>query len=257
MSGLDYLLGVGASIIANFLSALAGGGSGLFLLPALLFLSIPFQTALATHKIATVGLGLSASSRHWRERLVEPRFCLWLVLFGTPGVVIGALIATSIPEQIARIALGFLILSLAMLAPIIAKPTTQSQTERHTALWWLVGAGGVFAIGVLNGALSSGSGLFFTFWLVYWFKKTFTEALSYTMIVSSLVYNSIGAVVLGLEVSVNWGFVIALTVGAVIGGYTGSSVSLRKGDGFIKRVFTISCVLIGASLIYSGMESVL
>jgi hypothetical protein len=38
----EYLVGFAASVIANSLSALADGVSGLFLLPALLFLSTPF-----------------------------------------------------------------------------------------------------------------------------------------------------------------------------------------------------------------------
>ena len=76
MSGLDYLLGVLASFAANFPSASAAEGSGLFLLLALLLLGMPFQTMLATHKIATVGLGFVASTRHWREKLVNPCFCL-------------------------------------------------------------------------------------------------------------------------------------------------------------------------------------
>ena len=53
------------SLIANLLSALAGGGAGLLQLPALLMLGLPFPTALATHKIASVALGAGASIRHW------------------------------------------------------------------------------------------------------------------------------------------------------------------------------------------------
>ena len=44
-------LGLGLiAIIANALSAFAGGGAGLVQLPALILLGLPFASALATHK---------------------------------------------------------------------------------------------------------------------------------------------------------------------------------------------------------------
>ena len=55
------------SLIANMFSAFSGGGAGLVQLPALIFLGLPFGVALATHRIASVALGLGATVRHLRE----------------------------------------------------------------------------------------------------------------------------------------------------------------------------------------------
>jgi hypothetical protein len=49
------------SLVANAFSALAGGGAGLLQFPALLWLGLPFAVALATHKVATVALGVGAA----------------------------------------------------------------------------------------------------------------------------------------------------------------------------------------------------
>ena len=46
------------SFISNTFSAISGGGAGLIQLPALILSGIPYYQALATHKIATVALGL-------------------------------------------------------------------------------------------------------------------------------------------------------------------------------------------------------
>ena len=59
----QIVLGI-VSILSNFISALSGGGAGLIQLPALLFLGLPFPKALATHKVASVALGLGASIPH-------------------------------------------------------------------------------------------------------------------------------------------------------------------------------------------------
>jgi uncharacterized membrane protein YfcA len=59
----DPLLQLGlfvAALVANLLSALAGGGAGLVQLPVLILLGLPFPVALATHKVASVALGLGA-----------------------------------------------------------------------------------------------------------------------------------------------------------------------------------------------------
>ncbi|MEJ2687355.1 MAG: TSUP family transporter, partial [Gammaproteobacteria bacterium] len=70
----DQLLLLLISLGANLLSAFSGGGAGLVQLPALIFLGLPFVVALATHKVATVALGIGASLRHLRERSLERNF---------------------------------------------------------------------------------------------------------------------------------------------------------------------------------------
>ena len=163
MNASEFALGILASFTANLLSALAGGGSGLFLLPALLLLDIPFPIALASHKIATVGLGVGAASRHWQEHTVTAKFCLYLLVVGGPGVALGAQLATAIPEQLAELILGSLILGLGVISHRFDRTPgtiTRSYSERTNLL---IGGGGLFVIGVLNGVLTSGTGLLFTF----------------------------------------------------------------------------------------------
>ena len=60
MELIEQLLLFVVSTVANTFSAYAGGGAGLLQLPALIFLGLPFAIALATHKIASVALGIGA-----------------------------------------------------------------------------------------------------------------------------------------------------------------------------------------------------
>lgn len=55
------------SLIANTLASLAGGGAGLLQFPLLIFLGLPFGVALATHKLASVALGLGAAYTHLKS----------------------------------------------------------------------------------------------------------------------------------------------------------------------------------------------
>ena len=112
LPGADHLLLFVASFIANGFSALSGGGAGLIQFPMLIFLGLPFGVALATHKVATVFLGVGATVRHWKESHLERRFTLAVLGAGVPGVVLGAATILHVPERPATLALGILTLGL-------------------------------------------------------------------------------------------------------------------------------------------------
>ncbi len=100
------------SLFANLFSALSGGGAGLIQLPALIFLGLPFGLALATHKVATIALGLGATARHLKDNKIERDLAFIMLLAGLPGVILGASIILQIPGAIAEKALGVLTICL-------------------------------------------------------------------------------------------------------------------------------------------------
>ena len=80
-------------------SAFAGGGAGLLQLPVLIFLGLPFGIALATHKIASVALGVGATIRHLREGGLRRRIVLYILASGLPGDVLGARLILQVPGR--------------------------------------------------------------------------------------------------------------------------------------------------------------
>ncbi len=247
----DQLILFAASLAANFLSALSGGGAGLIQFPVLIFLGLSFGTALATHKVASVALGLGATLRHLKESHLERRFALIILGAGLPGVVLGALTILQVPERAATLALGWLTLGLGVYS--VFKPQLgQTYAPRHqhgTGL--LIGMAGLFVVGVLNGSITSGTGLFLTIWLIRWFGLDYTRALAYTLILCGLVWNGTGALVLGVIGTVAWHWMPALLAGSLLGGYLGSHLAIRKGNLWIKRSFEIVTILIGLKLIFA------
>jgi uncharacterized membrane protein YfcA len=90
VNGLEHALLFLVSLIANLFSAFSGGGAGLIQLPVLIFPGFPFVVALATHKVASVALGIGATTRHLREGPLERRLVTPILAFGLPGVIVGA-----------------------------------------------------------------------------------------------------------------------------------------------------------------------
>ncbi len=244
----DQILLFFVSLLANTFSALAGGGAGLIQLPALIFLGLPFPVALATHKIASVALGVGATMRHWRERTIDYHFSFFILVAGLPGVVIGASVILFVPDRTAELALGALTLGLGIYS--FVKPdlgTTHEPCHRDIA-GYLLGGAVLLCIGVLNGSLTSGTGLFVTLWLVRWFGLDYRSAVTYTLILVGLFWNGTGAATLGMLGNIQWDWLPALLLGSVLGGYLGAHYALSKGNRVIKRAFEIVTLLIGVKL---------
>lgn len=245
----DQVLIFVISLLANAFSALSGGGAGLIQLPALIFLGLPFGIALATHKLASVALGVGATIRHLRESHLEREFALFMIIAGIPGVILGASVILRVPDRAAQVALGILTMGLgiySIFSPRLGQQYTPVHRDRQG---YLVGGISLFIIGVLNGSLTSGTGLFATLWLIRWFGMDYKRAVAYTLILVGMFWNGTGAITLGILGEIYWPWLPALLLGSVIGGYLGAHLAIVKGNRVIKRAFEAVTLLIGLKLI--------
>ncbi|MEJ2322881.1 MAG: sulfite exporter TauE/SafE family protein, partial [Gammaproteobacteria bacterium] len=114
---------------------------------------------------------------------------------------------------------------------------------------YLVGGVALFLIGVLNGSLTSGTGLFVTLWLIRWFGLDYKRAVAYTLVLVGVFWNGTGALTLGLLGDIKWSWLPALIAGSLLGGYAGAHLSITKGNRWIKRGFETVTILVGLKLI--------
>jgi uncharacterized membrane protein YfcA len=237
------------SLVANTFSALSGGGAGLIQLPVLIFLGLPFGIALATHKVATIALGIGATARHLKDSHVERQFAIFMVMAGVPGVIVGASFILRIPDRHAQIALGLLTLGLGIYSFISPQLGQHHRPKHRDSRGYLFGGIVLFLIAILNGSLTSGTGLFVTLWLIRWFGMDYKHAVAYTLMLVGLFWNGAGAITLGILGEIYWLWIPALLLGSVIGGYLGAHLSIVKGNKLIKRSFEVVTLLIGLKLI--------
>ena len=237
------------SLVANIFSAFAGGGAGLLQFPILIFLGLPFGVALATHKIASVALGVGATVRNLREGSLHGRLTLSILLFGLPGVILGANVILFVPDRHAEIALGLLTVGLGLYS--LFKPSLGQESRPMPAAGWryAVGGGVLFLIGIFNGSLTSGTGLFVTLWLVGWFGLDYQRAVAHTLVLVGLFWNGSGAITLAILGDPQWSWLPALLLGSVLGGYAGAHLAITRGNRWIKRAFEVITLLVGAKLI--------
>ncbi len=239
-----------ASLLANLFSAFSGGGAGLIQLPVLIFLGLPFGVALATHKIASVALGVGATVRHLKEGGLERQFVIFMLLAGIPGVILGASLILKVPDRIAEVSLGLLTLGLgfySILSPSLGQDYAPIHRNRRGMA---IGSAGLFLIGVINGSLTSGTGLFVTLWLVRWFGLDYRRAVAHTLVMVGVFWNGSGAVTLSLLGDVRWAWLPVLLLGSLLGGYLGAHLAIAKGNRWIKRGFEVVTLLVGTKLVW-------
>jgi uncharacterized membrane protein YfcA len=250
VNGLEHVALFVVSLVANLFSAFSGGGAGLIQLPVLIFLGLPFAIALATHKVASVALGIGATLRHLKEGGLERRLVIQILAFGLPGVVLGASVILQVPERPAEVALGILTAGLGLyswLNPGLGQDMRQVNRDQRGVV---IGGTVLFAIGALNGSLTSGTGLFVTLWLVRWFGLDYRRAIAYTLILVGVFWNGTGALTLGILGEIRWSWLPALLLGSLLGGYLGAHLAIKSGNRLIKRAFEIVTLLVGLKLIW-------
>lgn len=249
MDYTEHLLLFLIAVVANWFSALAGGGAGLIQLPILIFLGLPFSLALATHKVATVALGLGATARHLKEKHIIPKILVLILIAGIPGVILGAYWIIDIDDRIAEIVLGLLTLSLALYSVMKPELGLKSTQIHRDTKGIVIGALGLFIIGVSNGALSAGSGLFVTLWMVYWFGLDYRLAVAHTLIAVGLGWNASGAITMTMMAEVKWDWLPALILGSLVGGYLGANSSIKAGNAWIKRIYETVTFIVAIKLL--------
>ena len=246
---IEQLIVLVAALIANTFSALAGGGAGLIQFPALLFLGLPFSVALATHKVASVALGIGATVRYLKEDMVQKQFAVFMLLVGVPAVILGSFIAIELPDTLAKKILGMLTMSLGIYSMFQSQLGQLHTPKNQDKRGLIVGGAWLFFIGFLNGSIASGTGLFATILLVKWFGFDYKSAVAYTLIVVGLFWNGVGGVTLALISEVKWAWIPMLLIGSFVGGYLGAHLAVLKGNLWIKRGYEIVTILVGLNLL--------
>jgi uncharacterized membrane protein YfcA len=247
--GIEQLVLFMVALVANIFSAFSGGGAGLIQLPVLIFLGLPFAVALATHKVASVALGIGATIRHLREGALDLGLVTLLLVAGLPGVLIGANLIVYVPDRTAEISLGVLTLGLGIYSWLQPGLGLKGEVRHRDHVGYVIGGLVLFWIGILNGSLTSGTGLFVTLWLVRWFGLDYRQAVAYTLVLVGVCWNGAGAITLGVLSEIRWVWLPALLAGSLLGGYLGAHLAIIKGNRWIKPSYELLTVLIGAQLI--------
>ena len=242
------------SFFSNTFSAISGGGAGLLQLPALILSGVPYYQALASHKLATVALGIGGSLRNFKSLGSDINVAWQILIYGLPGVILGTSLVEYISEKYLYLLLGVISILLAfysLLKPDLGLSSGNNKLNLVDKIRFLIF---IFLVGILNGSISSGTGLLVTILLIKTFKMDFLRAISMTFFTVGIFWNFTGAIFLSKIGSVPSNVLLLLIVGSFTGGYFGAHLSRLRGNALIKKTFTIICLLVGMSLFIKSIN---
>ncbi len=245
------------SFFSNTFSAISGGGAGLLQLPALILSGVPYYQALASHKLATVALGIGGSLRHYKSLGNDISVAWQILIFGLPGVILGSSIVEYISEKYLYLILGIISILLAFysfLKPDLGLSSGNNKLDLVQKIRFSIF---IFLIGILNGSISSGTGLLVTILLIKTFEMDFLRAISMTFFTVGIFWNFLGAVLLTRMGSFPLNILIVLIIGSFTGGYLGAHLSKLNGNNLIKKTFITVCIFVGISLLIKSTKSFL
>ncbi len=245
------------SLFSNTFSAISGGGAGLLQLPALILSGVPYYQALASHKLATVALGLGGSLRNYRSLKNDINVALHVLFFGLPGVIVGTSIVHFISEQFLYLFLGIISIYLSYYSFFKSDLGLSSVNNELNLIHKIRSFIFIFLIGILNGSISSGTGLLLTILLIKSYGMDFLRAISLTFFTVGIFWNFTGAIFLSKIGAVPSNILLLLIVGSFTGGFIGAHLSKVKGNKLIKKTFTVICFSVGISLFIKSIISFL
>ena len=251
----DLLIGIilfFAGALAGFIDSIVGGG-GLISLPALMLTNMPVAMCLGTNKLSSVFGSGTAMINFARNKLVDWAFVKWIMPFTLLISMVGAYIAVYVPGAFLKPLI--IVLLLAVFIVVLTKKDwgAIAQVERKTGWKLLAYITVAIAIGLYDGFLGPGTGMFLIFYFLF-MGYDFLGASGNAKVLNTV--SNFGSLLVFIYMDqVNYGYGLAVAAGQIIGATTGSKLAMVKGAGLVRFLFIAMSLTMLMKLSYDYLLS--
>lgn len=267
---------LGGSILAGLIGALTGLGGGVVIVPLLtVFLGVDFHYAIGASLIAVIATSSGAAAAYVREGYSNVRIGMLLEVATTLGALLGAYL-------VALITVGWLGIIFGVVLLLSAYLTNRHETERlettspdplATRLRlngsyptpagersYLVqriplGFSLMFGAGTLSGLLGIGSGAFKVIAMDHAMRLPFKVSTT----TSNFMIGVTAAASAGIYLHrgyIDPGLAMPVVLGVLVGARMGARVLVRVESRWLRLLFSIVVAIMGAQMIYHGVQQV-
>ncbi|WP_339731409.1 sulfite exporter TauE/SafE family protein [uncultured Gimesia sp.] len=258
----NLLLAV-VGIFAGMLNVLAGGGS-LIVMPTMVFLGIPGAVANGTLRIAILGQNLTAIAGFRHKGFSDFRLSFSLALCALPGAFLGAFLGSKLNNVwfnrvLAVVMLGVLvsmILGKRKKKPkqTVSENTTTAESESNSESSIIQNpnslAGHLLMVlaGFYGGFIQAGIG-FILIGIMNGVMKIDLLRTNMHKVFIVAMYTLAAIGIFAWQGKIDWvtGFILMLGMSA--GGWIGSNLAVKKGEGFIRAVLYTAIVCMSIKLL--------
>ena len=244
---LELALLLFTGIATGFLNVMAGGGSMLSV-PVMIFLGIPGTVANATNRIAILPQNISATVAFFRKGFSSFKLSLSLAACSIPGAIVGAWIASQIPNDNFNT-----LLAIIMIIVLIIMAIPQKKQIDHTGLpsktRLVTGHLCMVAIGFWGGFIQIGVG--------FLIMPVLNRVMQFDLITTNMhkvfiimCYTLVALIVFSTQLELIWQAGIVLAIGTTIGGWLAANFQIKQGVGAIKLVLNIVIIAFIIKLLF-------
>jgi hypothetical protein len=234
-----------AAFCAGFIDSIAGGG-GLIAVPALLLAGFAPAEALGTNKLQGL-FGTASAALHYASagQVDLKRQLPWAAL-GFVAAAAGAFVATSIPGDLLRLALPFVLVAIALYFAL--KPNMDDVDRAQRIAPATFGITIVPLVGFYDGVFGPGTGSFFMLAFVAMAGYGVLKATAHTKFLN-FATNLGGFAAFAAAGVVSWKVGLIMGVAQFAGARIGSAMAIRGGARLIKPLLVVVCVALAVRLL--------
>jgi len=241
---LLYFVGVFVGIT----NVLAGGGS-LITIPLLIFFGLDGASANGTNRLAIAIQNVFAVAGFKKKGICNPKFSLMLILPALPGVILGAVTASHIGDQMFRRVLS--VVMIVILTLILTRKKSYSDmridennlSKKQRILVMIAFAG----IGFYSGFIQAGVGFITIIALTSITGLDLVRTNAHKVFVIG-VLTWIAVFIFIYYGKIVWSLSLILASGTATGGWIGSHFAVAGGEKWIKRVLTVAVIAMAIKL---------
>jgi len=242
-----YPLVILAGFIAGFINTLAGSGS-LVTLPLLIFIGLPATVANGTNRVAIFMQNIVGINSFRQQKVLDTRGVIYLGIPAVVGAIVGANLAVSLNEILMRRTIG--IIMVIMLFVILLRPKRWLKGELKeigsypTPVQIII----FFIIGIYGGFIQAGVGIFLLAGLVLGVGYNLVRA-NAVKVGIILFFTVFALFVFVKNDQVNWLIGFILSIGNMLGAWTGAKVAVERGAVWVRRLLIAVVIVSAANLL--------
>ena len=233
-------------LITGFFDTVVGAG-GLISVPALIFLGLPPQIAIATDRFGVLGQSITSLFKFWKEKKIVWKYVPLLAGISFIGSLIGANLLLNVNSRILKIIVGILVLILLPLL-FLKQDLGVKKTKTNTAKR-IIGLVLYFMIMTFGAFFGQGTGPLIFYALTFFLGFTMLEVLE-TNTIPWFVLSISSVIIFAMNGIINYEMGIILLITMAIGGYIGAHVAIKKGDVWVKRLFVVFIAVLAVKLLF-------
>lgn len=228
-----------------FINVMSGGGSAL-VLPILIMMGMDANTANGTNRIAIFALTLSAIISMRKQEVSDFRFSMKMSLFTLPGVLLGAYFAQDISTDAFKDILAWVIFMIIvfMIIPDKFKSFLIKKLSVYPKLIYPI----MIFVGFYGGFVQVGVGFILMLALQSVLNLNLVKVNMHKVFIV-FIYTIPALIMFIAFDNVDYIPGIILALGNAIGAWWSASLSIKKGDNFIKIFLIISLILISLKML--------